>query len=71
MIMQNGLYDALRFVAELLLPALGVFYVAIAKIWGLPYGEAIAGTLAALDTLLGAFVKWCKSKYDKKKEAEK
>lgn len=65
MIMQNGLYDALRFIAELLLPALATLYAALAGIWGFPYAEAIVGTLAAIDTFLGAFVAWSKSKYDK------
>lgn len=65
MIMSNKLYDALRFVAELLLPALATLYAALAGIWNLPYAEAIVGTIAAIDTFLGAFIAWSKSKYDK------
>lgn len=65
MIMTNKLYDALRFIAELLLPALAALYAALAGIWGLPYAEAIVGTIAAVDTFLGAFVAWSKKKYDK------
>lgn len=65
MIMTNKLYDALRFVAELLLPALAALYAALAGIWGFPYAEAIVGTIAAVDTFLGAFVAWSKKKYDK------
>lgn len=65
MIMTNKLYDALRFIAELLLPALAALYAALAGIWGLPYAEAIVGTIAAVDTFLGAFVAWSKKIYDK------
>ena len=65
MIMTNKLYDVLRFIAELLLPALGALYAALSGIWGLPYAEAIVGTIAAVDTFLGAFIAWSKKKYDK------
>lgn len=71
MIMSNSLYDALRFVAELLLPALATLYAALAGIWGFPHAEAIVGTIAAVDTFLGVFIKWSKAKYDKKVESEK
>ena len=64
--MSNKCYDTLRFIAELLLPALATLYAALAGIWGLPYAEAIVGTIAAIDTFLGAFVAYGKVKYDKK-----
>lgn len=65
MIMSNKLYDILRFIAELILPALAALYAALAGIWGLPYAEAIVGTIAAVDTFLGAFIAWSKQRYDK------
>ena len=39
----NKLYDVLKFIAQIVLPALGTFYFAIASIWGLPYAEQIVG----------------------------
>lgn len=65
MVMSNKLYDVLRFVAELFLPALAALYAALAGIWGFPYAEAIVGTIAAVDTFLGAFIAWSKHRYDK------
>lgn len=52
--MSNRTYDVLKFIAQILLPALGTLYFALANIWGLPYGEQIVGTITAVDAFLGA-----------------
>ncbi|WP_194609776.1 phage holin [Clostridium vitabionis] len=52
--MKNETYDRLKWIAQYFLPAAGVFYAAIAKIWNLPFGTEITGTIAAVDTFLGA-----------------
>ena len=52
--MSNEVYDVLKFIAQILLPACGTLYFALASIWGLPYGEQIVGTIAAVDAFLGA-----------------
>ena len=54
--MSSKLYDVLKYVAQIALPALGAFYFALSQIWGLPYGEQIVGTIAAVDTLLGVLL---------------
>lgn len=54
--MSNDTYDLLKWVAQILIPALGTLYFALANIWGLPYGEQIVGTLTALDTFLGVLL---------------
>lgn len=51
--MSNKLYDALKFIAQIVLPALGTLYFALAGIWGFPFGEQIVGTITAVDTFLG------------------
>ena len=51
--MSNKVYDALKWVAQYLLPALGTLYFALAQIWGLPYGEQVVGTITAIDAFLG------------------
>lgn len=66
--MSNKLYDALKFVAQILLPALATLYAALAGIWGFPYAEAIVGTLAAVDTFLGAMLAYWKKQYDKEEK---
>lgn len=54
--MSNKTYDVLKFIAQILLPACGTLYFALASIWGLPYGEQIVGTITAVDTFLGAIL---------------
>lgn len=51
--MSNETYDILKFIAQILLPALGTLYFALASIWGFPYGEQIVGTITAIDAFLG------------------
>lgn len=52
----NNVYDALKWVAQILLPACGTLYFALAKVWGLPYAAEVVGTIAAVDTFLGAIL---------------
>ena len=54
--LSNKVYDALKFIAQIVLPALGTLYFALAGIWGFPYGEQIVGTIAAVDAFLGALL---------------
>ena len=63
--MSNGTYDKLKWIAQYFLPAAGVFYAAISKIWGLPYGTEIVGTIAAVDTFMGAVLGISTSQYNK------
>lgn len=67
MIMQNDTYDKLKYLAQIVIPALGTLYFALAGIWGLPYGEQIVGTLTAIDTFLGAILKFSSDQYYKGK----
>ncbi len=65
MIMPNRVYDILKWVAQIILPALGTLYSALAGIWGFPYGEQIVGTIVAVDAFLGALLQISTSKYKK------
>lgn len=56
MIMPDKVYDALKWIAQIALPALGTLYFALAATWGLPYGEQVVGTITAIDTFLGALL---------------
>lgn len=58
-------YDILKYIAQIALPALGAFYFALSQIWGLPYGEQIVGTIAAVDTLLGVLLGISTYQYNK------
>lgn len=60
--MKNETYDFLKYLAQIVIPAIGTFYFAIAKIWGLPFGTEVVGTLTAVDTLLGSLLMLSKEK---------
>lgn len=52
--MSNRLYDCLKWIAILFLPALATLVAVVFKIWDLPYGPEIAATITAVATFLGA-----------------
>ena len=68
--MNNKTYDILKWVAQLLLPALGALYFALASLWGFPYGEQIVGTITALDAFLGAILGISTAQYNKQNKVE-
>lgn len=63
--LSNKTYDILKYIAQIVLPALGTLYFALASIWGLPYGEQIVGTITAVDAFLGALLGISTAKYNK------
>lgn len=63
--MSNKVYDILKFVALIFLPALGTLYFAISQIWGLPFGEEVVGTITAIDAFLGALLGVSSASYRK------
>ena len=63
MILSDKLYDILKYIAQIFLPALATLYVAIAGIWDLPYAEAISGTIMAVDLCLGTMLKISSDQY--------
>ena len=65
MIFSNRVYDILRWVSQIALPALGASYFGLASIWGWPYGEQIVGTLSVLTACLGTLLGISKAKYAK------
>lgn len=64
-LLSNKQYDVLKWVAQILLPALGTLYFALAGIWGFPFGEQIVGTITAIDTFLGVILGISSANYKK------
>lgn len=63
--MSNKVYDVLKWIAMILLPALGALYFTLSGVWGLPYAEEIVGTITAIDTFLGVILGVSSSQYKK------
>lgn len=68
--MSDNVYDILKWVAQIVLPACGTLYFALAKIWGLPYGTEIVGTITAVDAFLGALLGISSLQYNKESDKE-
>ena len=68
--MSNKVYDVLKFIAQILLPALATLYFALAKIWGFPYAAEIVGTISAVDAFLGALLGISTMQYNKEQELQ-
>lgn len=64
--MSNSTFNALRWIAQYLLPGLGTLYFAIAQIWELPYGEQVLGTISALTIFLGGILGVSRAQYNAK-----
>jgi len=69
--MSNKVYDILKYIALIVLPAVATLYLTLSTIWGLPYGEAVAATITAIDTFLGAVLGISSKRYaDAQEEGE-
>ena len=61
----NRAYDVMKFIAQILLPALGTLYFALARIWSFPFAEEVVGTITAVDAFLGAILGISTMQYNK------
>lgn len=57
MITNSKIYDTLKFIALIVLPAVATLYTTLGGIWGLPYPKEIAASIMAIDTFMGAVLK--------------
>ena len=63
----NKLYDVLKWITMIVIPALATAYVGLASIWGWPYADEVAKTAAVVCTLLGALLGISTAQYNKGK----
>lgn len=59
------LYDWLKWLAQLVLPALGTLYFTLAGIWGLGSGDKVVGSIMAVDLFLGVLLGISQVNYNK------
>ncbi len=73
MIMSDRLYDTLKGIQRILLPALATLYIGFGEVWAgviaLPYPAQIAATITLIDTFLGVMLGISASNYNKIHEA--
>ena len=54
--MPNKLYDVLKTVCTVILPALITLIASVSAIWGLAYSEQICATISAVNLFIGAVI---------------
>jgi hypothetical protein len=61
--LKPSLYDPLKFFTQVVLPAFGTLYFALAGIWGLPSADEVVGTVVAVDAFLGVVLQISSTAY--------
>ena len=64
-VLNNQLYDSVKWLAQIFLPAVGTLYFTLAAVLMLPYAEQVVGTIAAVDTFLGIILGISTAQYNK------
>ena len=64
----NKLYDVLKWLTLVCIPALTTAYVGLAAIWGWPYADQVAKTSAVICVLLGSLLGISTIAYNKEKQ---
>lgn len=63
--LNDKLYDVLKWITVICLPALGTLYFALSGIWGFPYAEQVVGTISAVTTCLGILLGISTAEYNR------
>lgn len=64
--MSNKIYDILKWVVTVVLPAIGTLYANLGDIWGLPYVQEVPATILAIVTFGGVVLGVSSVSYAKK-----
>ena len=55
-ILPDKVYNVLKYITIIGLPAVTTFFMTIGKIWNIPYTTEIGATLVAITTLIGGLI---------------
>lgn len=69
--LNNTVYDVLKYLGMIGLPALAVAYQSLAQVWGLPYPDQIPNTILIIVTLLNSCLQISSTAYYKDKSTDK
>ena len=65
MTLNSKVYDILKYLTIIVLPAIGALYTGLAQIWSLPYSAQIPATITVICTFLGAILCISTAQYNK------
>lgn len=63
----NNVYDVLKWVVMIVLPAISTAYVGLAAIWHWPMADEVAKTCSVICVMLGALLGISTAEYNKSK----
>lgn len=64
--LNDKIYDVLKWVTLIAIPAVATAYVGLAAVWGWPFADEIAKTANVVCVLLGALLGISTAQYNKK-----
>lgn len=70
MVFPDKVYNILKWVCMICLPAIATLWFTLGKIWGFPYLAEVEGTIVAIDTFLGALIGVSTIAYNNSKKIE-
>ena len=66
----DNVYNWLKWLCLIALPAVATFYGVIGKIWDIPYTAEVVTTITAVATLIGALIGVSTVAYNKQKDGD-
>ena len=66
----DQVYDVLKWLVVIVLPAFGALWAGLSQIWNLPYPSEIPATVTVVCTFLGAILCISTAQYNKDKQDE-
>lgn len=66
----NEVYDILKWLVVIVLPAFGALWAGLSQIWNLPYPSEIPATVTVVCTFLGAILCISTAQYNKENKDE-
>lgn len=68
--LNSKVYDVLKYLTIIVLPAIGAAYTGLAQIWTLPYSAQIPATITVICTFMGAILCISSAQYYKDGNSE-
>lgn len=66
--LNNKVYDILKWIVIIVLPAISTLYYALSEIWNLPYATQVVGSITAITVFLGAILGVSTVQYNKEQK---
>lgn len=66
--LNNKVYDVLKWMALIALPALSVLYNVLASVWGWPFANEVSVTINAIIAFIGTLIGISTSVYNKQQD---